>query len=296
MRILTVLSLVIALYCGLDPFHHSAIHDFPHFVSSKVNMPLWSSVPTMRDPLNLLQNSEIKFLNQIQGPESLAFDPQGRGPYTGIADGRIVFWDGHNWIDFAFTSNNRNFLQLVFSGDNSGRVLKYDPTTQKATVLVKDLQFPNGVSLSKDGSFFLFAEGCIGRLSRYWLKGDKAGTSEIFAILPGFPDNIRTNKDGDFWVALHCHRTLYAHFTAEYTKIRHFLLKLPIPSRIHYLLQIGGRLHAVVVKYSPEGELKQILEDSEGKVVRAISEVEENNGKLWLGSVLMPFVGVYNLA
>ena len=52
----------------------------------------------------------------------------------------------------------------------------------------------------------------------------------------------------------------------------------------------------MVVKYSPEGKLVQILEDSEGKVVRSVSEVEEKDGKLWIGSVLMPFVAVYSLA
>lgn len=61
------------------------------------------------------------------------------------------------------------------------------------------------------------------------------------------------------------------------------------------MLQIGWRLHALVVKYSPEGKLLQILEDSQGKVVRAVSEVEEKDGKLWMGSVLMPFLAVYDL-
>lgn len=61
------------------------------------------------------------------------------------------------------------------------------------------------------------------------------------------------------------------------------------------MFHIGGRFHAVVVKYSPEGKLLRILEDSEGKVVRAVSAVEEKDGKLWVGSVLMPFMAVYNL-
>ncbi|KAI4382203.1 hypothetical protein MLD38_008198 [Melastoma candidum] len=43
-----------------------------------------------------------------------------------------------------------------------------------------------------------FPNGSLGRLQRYWLKGEKAGTSEVFAILPGFPDNVRTNEDGEF--------------------------------------------------------------------------------------------------
>lgn len=115
------------------------------------------------------------------------------------------------------------------------------------------------------------------------------------AVLPGFPDNVRTNEDGDFWVAVHCRRTIYAHLSALYPKLRFFLLKLPIPAKLHYLMQLGGRPHAVVVKYSPEGELLKILEDRQGKVVKVVSEVEEKDGKLWMGSVLMPFVAVYKL-
>ncbi|GLT44351.1 hypothetical protein SLA2020_182560 [Shorea laevis] len=388
MGLLGVLFLLLALYCGIDPFKHSAISGFPDFKAYYVDMPPWSSVPKEKDTQNLLQKSQIMFLNQIQGPESMVFDPLGRGPYTGIADGRVVFWDGEKWKDFAYTSSNRsklcdpkpsplsylpnehicgrplglrfdkktgdlyiadaylgllkvgpegglatplvteadgvplrftndldiddegnvyftdssnnyqrrNFMQLVFSAEDSGRVLKYDPSTKETTVLVRNVQFPNGISLSKDGSFFVFCEGIVGRLRKYWLKGEKAGTSEVLAILPGFPDNVRTNKDGDFWIAIHCRRTMYTHIMSIYPKFRAFMLRLPIPTKIQYLLQIGGKLHAVVVKYSPEGKLLQILEDSEGKVVKAVSEVEEKDGKLWMGSVLMPFVAVYNLA
>ena len=130
------------------------------------------------------------------------------------------------------------------------------------------------------------------RLLKYWLKGEKAGISKVFAILPGFPDNVRTNKDGEFWVAIYHRRFMYSHILGLYPKLRKFILKLPIPTKI----QLRGKLHALVVKYSPEGKLLQVLEDSEGKVVKAVSEVEERDDKLWLGSVLMPFVAVYNLA
>ncbi|KAL2536030.1 Protein STRICTOSIDINE SYNTHASE-LIKE 3 [Forsythia ovata] len=381
------ISLLLAIYCAVDPFKHSAISEFPDFKAFKMEMTPWSEIPAEKDTENLLQKSEIKFLNQVQGPESMAFDTMSRGPYTGVADGRIIFWDGHKWTDFAYTSANRsslcdpkpsimnylknehicgrplglrfdkrtgdlyiadayfglmkvgpegglaaslateaegvqlgftndldiddegnvyftdsstkyqrrNFLQLVFSGENSGRVLKYNPRTKEATVLVRNLQFPNGLSLSKDGSFFVFCEGSVGRLRKYWLKGEKTGTSEVMAVLPGFPDNVRTNEDGDFWVAVHCRRTIYSHLLALYPKVRMFLLKLPISAKLHYLMQIGGRPHAVVVKYSPDGKLIKILEDRQGKVVKVVSEVEEKDGKLWIGSVLMPFVAVYKL-
>lgn len=133
------------------------------------------------------------------------------------------------------------------------------------------------------------------RLRKYWLKGEKAGTSEILAILPGYPDNVRVNENGDFWVALHCRRYMYAYLNGLYPRIRKAILKLPIPTKIQYLFQIGGKQRGVIVKYSPEGKLLQILEDSEGKVVRAVSEVEEKDGQLWIGSVLMPFIAVYKL-
>ncbi|KAH7653832.1 Strictosidine synthase protein [Dioscorea alata] len=382
-----VVIVLAAVYCGIDPLRHSSMADFPEFEAYLVELPAWSEVPKVRDEQDLLQRAEVRFFGQIQGPESVAFDPLGRGPYTGVADGRILFWDGNSWSNFAFTSPNRtelcdpkpsalmylknehicgrplglrfdkksgdlyiadayfgllkvgpegglatqltteaegvplkftndfdfdedgnvyftdsssnyqrrNFMQLVFTSEPSGRLLKYNPVTKETTVLLRNLQFPNGVSMSKDKSFFVFCEGSPGRLSRYWLKGEKAGTSEVFAVLPGFPDNVRTNENGEFWVAIHCRRTVYAHIMSHYPQLRKFFLKLPIPAKYQFLMFIGGRLHAVIAKYSPDGELLQILEDRQGKVVRAVSEVEEKDGKLWLGSVLMPFIAVYDL-
>ncbi|KAF8116192.1 hypothetical protein N665_0020s0048 [Sinapis alba] len=384
---LSKIFFLFAIYCALDPFKHSSISKYPDFQTHKIDMPPLSSLPKERDHENLLQNSEIRFSNEVQGPESIAFDPLGRGPYTGVADGRILFWDGTRWTDFAYTSNNRselcdtkssllaylkdehicgrplglrfhkrtgelyiadayfgimkvgpegglatpltteadgvplrftndldvdeegnvyftdsssvfqrrNFMHLIVSGEDTGRVLKYNPETKETTTLLRNLQFPNGLSLGKDGSFFIFCEGSIGRLRKYWLKGEKAGTSEVVALLHGFPDNIRTNKDGDFWVAVHCHRNIFTHVMAHYPNVRKFFLKLPITVKFQYLLQVGGWPHAVAVKYSEDGKVLKVLEDKQGKVVKAVSEVEEKDGKLWMGSVLMSFIAVYDL-
>lgn len=130
-------------------------------------------------------------------------------------------------------------------------------------------------------------------MTKYWLKGEKAGTSEVFAILPGYADNVRTNEKGDFWVAIHCHHNKYIDFLSKHRYLRKLLLKLPISIKYTYLVLIGGKLHGVVVKYNPNGEIIETLEDKEGKTVKAISEVEEKDGKLWLGSVLMPYIAVY---
>lgn len=55
-------------------------------------------------------------------------------------------------------------MQLVFTAEPSGRFLKYSPVTKETSVLVRNLQFPNGVSLSKDRTFLVFCEGSRGRL------------------------------------------------------------------------------------------------------------------------------------
>jgi len=51
--------------------------------------------------------------------------------------------------------------------------------------------------------------GCRRRCSRYHINGDKAGTVERFIdSLPGYPDNIRYDGEGRYWIALSAGRTL----------------------------------------------------------------------------------------
>ena len=62
--------------------------------------------------------------------------------------------------------------------------------------------------MAHDNKSVLFAEtwGC--RISRYWLEGPKAGTTEIvIPDLPGYPDNINRGSRGTYWVGLAGTRT-----------------------------------------------------------------------------------------
>lgn len=388
-NILGAIVLGLGIYAALDPFHHSPIAEFPDFKAHSIECPPWaefSKFPT--DSNNRLQKADLKSLSGVPGPESLAFDSENRGPYTGTADGRIMRWDGPNlgWSQFAYTSPNRseicdktyksplsyvkyehicgrplglrfnkitgdlyiadayfgllvvgpqgglatplvteaegvpfkftndldidmdgnvyftdssviyqrkNFIHLVFSAEDSGRVLKFDPRTGQTQVLARGIRFPNGLSLSKEQSFFVFTESVTGRLLRYWLKGPKIGEIDTFAMLPAYPDNIRINDKGEFWVAIHGRHNYLAYFLASHTQVRMFFMRLPISTRIQYLLYLGGRLHSMVVKYSPEGELLDVLEDKIGKVLKSVSEVEEREGTLWMGSVLTNHIALY---
>ncbi|KAF0915173.1 hypothetical protein E2562_034085 [Oryza meyeriana var. granulata] len=60
--------------------------------------------------------------------------------------------------DLELDTTATHFMQLAFSADPSGRLLKYNVHTKETKVLHRNLQFPNGASMSKDGSFFVFAK------------------------------------------------------------------------------------------------------------------------------------------
>jgi sugar lactone lactonase YvrE len=70
------------------------------------------------------------------------------------------------------------------------------------TRLMDGLSFANGLVRTRDGKSLIVAETAGRRLLRLWLAGDRVGTSEVLAELPGFPDNLAADDDGIVWVAL----------------------------------------------------------------------------------------------
>ncbi|XP_050226465.1 protein STRICTOSIDINE SYNTHASE-LIKE 2-like [Mercurialis annua] len=60
-------------------------------------------------PSNTIDYGVLPLPGTAIGPESFAFDNLGRGPYTGVGDGRIIRWeeDEQRWVDFAVTSPHR---------------------------------------------------------------------------------------------------------------------------------------------------------------------------------------------
>lgn len=184
-------------------------------------------------------------------------------------------------------------MASILSGDKTGRLFKYHLASKQVTLLQEGLAFANGVSLSKDNSYVLVVESITGRILRHWLRGSEAGNVEVLAQLPGFPDNIRRNRRGEYWIALHSKKGVVGNLVTSTSWFGNLLLKLPFDFKKLHGLLVGGKPHATAVKLSGEGVLLEILEDCEGKTLKFISEVEERDGKLWFGSVLMPFVGVY---
>ena len=190
----------------------------------------------------------------------------------------------------------RNYISLILSQDKTGRLMKYDPQIKQVSVLLNNLTFANGVALSKDGDYILIVETTNCRVLKYWLETPKAGTLEVFADLPGFPDNIKRSPRGGFWVGIYSRRERLIQWILSYPWIGKALVKLPldIAKAYSYLAKLKGST-GLAIRLSEEGDVLEIVEDRVGNRGRSISEVEERDGVLWVGSIDAPFAGKYNI-
>ena len=119
---------------------------------------------------------------------------------------------------------------------------------------------------------------------KYWLEGPSTGRVELVANLPGFPDNVRLNEKGQFWVAIDCCRTVSQELLIQNPWMKNVYFRLPI--RMKYLARlVGMKMYTVVSLFDENGEILDVLEDTKGAVMKLVSEVREVEGKLWIGTV-----------
>ncbi|OEL20835.1 Protein STRICTOSIDINE SYNTHASE-LIKE 10 [Dichanthelium oligosanthes] len=303
------------------------------------------------------KNQRLELPDAVVGPESVAFDGHGAGPYVSVSDGRILRYggEGTGWKTFSyspsytkndcgafselpsvakesscgrplglrfhrnsdnlyiadaymglmrvgpnggeatvlsteadgepfrftngvdvdqvtgdvyFTDSSKTYQRsqhqmVTTTGDSTSRIMKYDPRTNKVTVLQSGVTYPNGIAISDDRTHLIVALTGPCRLLRYWVQGPKANTSEIFADLPGYPDNVRPDGKGGYWVALH---------------------------REKFEFPFGVNKHLVAIRIGAQGE--KLQEMTGPKSVRPTEAVEREDGKIYLGSVELSYVSI----
>ncbi len=187
---------------------------------------------------------------------------------------RVFFSDSsHKW------GPGRDLHDIVEHGGH-GRLLCYDFRTRKASVLLKGLQFANGVAIGPDEAYVLVAETSEYRVQRYWLKGPKAGCAEIFIDnLPGFPDNISCNGHDRFWLAIAAPR----HPLIDSLANRPFLRK--VISRIPVSLQPKPVRHCMVLALDLNGKVVANLQHLGPDAYWKITSACECGPWLYCGSV-----------
>ena len=120
-----------------------------------------------------------------------------------VCNNAAISRDGTIW----FSDSSARFALKHWKGDllehsGTGRLLSLSPNGRTETVLT-GLHFANGVALAADESFVVVAESGAYRLTRHWLAGAAAGTTDVLVDnLPGFPDNIARGSDGLIWIAM----------------------------------------------------------------------------------------------
>ncbi|XP_045617948.1 adipocyte plasma membrane-associated protein Hemomucin [Procambarus clarkii] len=208
---------------------------------------------------------------------------------------------------------------VEFFSDPSGRLIKFDPKTKTNTVLVKNVHFANGVQLSPDQDFILFCETFRNRVKRYWLKGPKAGQTDVFVDrLPGMPDNIRDKDDGGYYVSLVSVPNDFSRkgraIMAKLPLVRKLIIRLLFITKllfksfdkfypnqytgclVHKILNLQPVANVVrtnltiVVELDKDGNIINSLQGNSGKI-QLISETKKVGNNLFFGSPYNKYLG-----
>jgi sugar lactone lactonase YvrE len=167
----------------------------------------------------------------------------------------------------------------LLEGNPYGGLYVYDPSDKSTKLLVGGLYFANGVALSKNADYVLVNETCHYQTTRYWLKGPKAGTHDLFASnLPGLPDGITTDSSGDFWISLPCYRRPHLDFLQHNPKIKNILSHTPEC--------LWGRTphYGFVIRMNEAAEILESLQDPHGKIW-CVTNVVPWHDYLFLGTL-----------
>ena len=155
--------------------------------------------------------------------------------------------------------------------------------------LLDGLQFGNGLVLARDESFVIVAETNAARLLRYWLKGQRAGQHEVFAELPGYPDNLSMGADGLIWVALASSRN------ALLDKIHKLpLLLRKLVARLPEMLQPAPEKIAWAMALDADGHIVHDCCWNDGRY-SMVTSVCQHRGTVYLGSMLEPALLAFEL-
>jgi ribose transport system permease protein len=224
-----------------------------------------------------------------------------RSPFSIIDDSRMRLADDldiapDGKVYFSEATIRYGFEEWVvdaLEGRGNGRIIRYDPATGATRTIVRNLLFANGICMAHDNKSILYAEtwGC--RVSRYWLEGPKAGTTEIvISDLPGYPDNINRGSRGTYWVGLAGMRTPSYDLGMTMPAFRRRMARRVAGDEWLFPNVNAG----CVVHFDEQGRVLESLWDFDGENHPSITSMREHRGYLYLGGVTNNRIGRIKLA
>jgi len=220
-----------------------------------------------------------------EGVEVLATEAEGTK--FGITDAAAVSKDGLIYFtDASVKYRLENFVLDTLEGRPNGRILVYNPEDKSTNVLLRDLYFPNGIALSKNEEFLIFAETSMARLVKYHLR---EGRSEVINdALPGFPDNVHYNHERGL---------LYVGIVGQRDLVTDWLWRTPFPKKLLALVPAtqaaadSSSQTARVLAVDEDGRPVKMYQDPRGKAVGFITTGLEVDGFLYVSGLRDDFVG-----
>lgn len=230
--------------------------------------------------LRLLPNGSV---------EVLASEFEGR-PIL-FADDLDISSEGVVWFsDASQRFSIDGFMLDLLEASRTGRLMSYNLATGEIQSHLEGLFFANGVALGPDETFVLVNETVTGRVHRLWLKGERAGSSDIFIDqIPAMVDNISFNGRDTFWVASPNPRDALDAL-ADKPSLRKLVGGLPA--------WVSGSLEehfSMVSAFDSAGNLIKSFRDPDARL-NQITSVNECDGKLIMGSLISNNIGVLELA
>lgn len=73
------------------------------------------------------------------------------------------------------------------------------------------------------------------------------------------------------------------------------ILELPFDVTRAYTRVAKGRAKGLLIRVGEDGDVLEVFEDLSGLKWNAVSEVEERDGNLWVGSIHKPYAGKLKL-
>lgn len=192
-------------------------------------------------------------------------------------DGRLYFSDASHRYGLD------ELMHDFFEHAGTGRLLRYDPATGETETLVDGLYFANGIAVGPEGDYVLVTETSRYQVTRYWINGPKAGTTDVFIDnLPGFPDNISYDDDGTFWLALYAPRDAVLDKILPLPWVRKIVFRLPES------LQPDPKPYAAILGLNLEGEVVANAQGSGDDAFAPITSVKRRGDDLFMGSLSYP--------
>jgi sugar lactone lactonase YvrE len=198
------------------------------------------------------------------------------------ADGKIYFSDATTKFPAERGGTMTASLLDIMEHGGHGRLLVYDPATGKTSVVLRGLNFANGVAVSPEQDFVLVNDMASYRVIRVWIAGERRGQSEpLIEALPGFPDNISAGENGRFWVALVSPRNPVVDGLSGSPFLRKVIQRLPA------FLRPKPVLYGHVIAVDAQGKVVADLQDPSGAYPINTS-VTETVDYLYIGSLVAP--------